>query len=311
MKSTSADSSVADELVRAHEIAQALDALAGRQVFPILLKGTALAYTVYSSPSTRSRVDTDLLIARDQIAETREVLSHRGYVEATMTGGEFVFGQFQMAKVDGWGVEHVFDIHWRISSQSLFATVLTYDELHAEAIAVPALGSHARVAAPAHALLLACVHPVMHHRNTDRPIWFRDIDLLVRCLSDEELDRFAHLAVHKRMARICAHQLSIAVEQFHSPVPSVVMSLLRSAPSSEPAAIYLRPHRRWHHEFLWNLRNLKGWVDRLRLLREVVFPSAEYMLDAYHLGSGGVVLLPALYAHRCAYGAFKILTGRK
>lgn len=303
--------SVAGELIRAHEIAQVLDSLAGRQVLPILLKGTALAYTVYQTPSMRPRLDTDLLIARDQIAATREVLSGRGYLEARMTDGEFVFGQFHMAKVDGWGVEHVFDIHWRISSQSLFARVLTYDELHADAIVVPALGSHARAAASAHALLLACVHPVMHHRNTERLIWFRDIDLLVRRMSHEELDRFAHLALRKRMARICAHQLSVAVEHFHSPVPLTVMTLLGSASSAEPAAVYLRPHRRWHHELLWNLRNLHRWGDRVQLLREVVFPNAEYMLDVYHVGSDGRLLLPALYAHRCVYGAFKILVGRK
>jgi hypothetical protein len=304
-------SSVASELVRAHEIAQVLDSLAGRHVFPILLKGTALAYTVYPSPSMRPRLDTDLLIARDQVDLTRDVLSDRGYVEATMTRGEFVFGQFHMTKVDGWGVEHVFDIHWRISSQSLFAGVLTYDELQPDAVMVPSLGPHARAARSSHALLLACVHPVMHHRNTERLIWVRDVDLLVRRMSDEELDCFAHLAVEKGMARICAHQLLIAVQQFHSPVPSAVMSVLRAVPPTEPAAVYLRPHRRWHHELVWNLRNLHRWRDRLRLLREVLLPSAEYMLDAYHLGSGGRVLLPALYAHRCAYGAFKIFVGRK
>ncbi len=304
-------SSVAGELVRAHEITQVLESLAARQVFPILVKGTALAYTVYPSASMRPRVDTDLLIAPDQIAATRDVLAHRRYIEATMTGGEFVFGQFQMAKVDGWGVEHVFDIHWRISSQSLFASVLTYDELHAHAIIVSALGAHARAAAPVHALLLACVHPVMHHRHTERLIWFRDIDLLVRHMSDEELHRFARLALDRGMARICAHQLAIAVERFQTPVPGAVLSVLTSARSTEPAAVYLRPRRRWHHELFWNIRNLHTWGNRLRLLREVLFPSANYMLNAYRLGSRGLVLLPALYAHRCAYGAFKILVGRK
>ena len=303
--------SVASELVRAHEIAQVLDALASHQVFPILFKGTALAYTVYPSPGMRPRVDTDLLIPRDQIAAARQVLAARGYVEPTMSGGEFVFGQFHMAKVDSWGVEHVFDIHWRISSQSLFASVLTYDELHTGAAIVPTLGRQARAAAFEHALLLACVHPVMHHRNTERTIWFRDIDLLVRRMSDEQLHHFAQLALDKGMARICAHQLSIAAEQFHSAVPTTVMRRLRSARSTEPAAMYLRPNRRWHHELVWNVRHLRGWRNRVRLVHEILFPSAEYMLEAYHLGAGGLVLLPALYAHRCAYGAFKVFIGRK
>jgi hypothetical protein len=303
-------SAVARELVRAHEIAQILDALAECQVFPILLKGAALAYTVYPSPPMRPRIDTDLLIPRDHIAIARDVLSRRGYVEPAMSDGELLFGQLQMVRIDAFDVEHVFDIHWKISSQTLFANMLTYDELRAEAIAVPALGAHARTASRSHALLLACVHPVMHHRNIDRPIWFYDIDLLVRHLSVEELRWFARLAVSKEMSSICARQLLMASQRFDTPVPADVMRVLASS-RAEPAAVYLRPHRRWHHELLWNVRNLQRWGDRLRLLREVFFPSAKYMLDSYHLGSGGLVLLPALYVHRCAHGALRILTGRK
>jgi hypothetical protein len=303
-------SAVARELVRAHEIAQILDALAECQVFPILLKGAALAYTVYPSPPMRPRVDTDLLIPRDHLAIVRDVLSRRGYVEPAMSDGELLFGQLPMVRIDAFDVEHVFDIHWKISSQTLFANVLTYDELRADAIPVPALGAHARTASRSHALLLACIHPVMHHRNTDRPIWLYDIDLLVRHLSIEELRWFTRLAVNKAMSSICARQLLMASQRFDTPVPADIMQVLAS-PRAEPATVYLRPHRRWHHELLWNVRNLQRWGDRLRLLREIFFPSAKYMLDSYHLGSGGLFLLPALYVHRCAHGVFRILTGRK
>jgi len=303
-------SAVAGELVRAHEITHVLDALAARRVFPILMKGAALAYSLYPSPAMRPRVDTDLLIPREDIAAARDVLLRRGYVEPAMTDGELVLGQIQMVKVDGFEIEHVFDIHWRISSQTLFADVLTYDEVHAGALAVPPLGPHARTASDPHALLLACVHPVMHHRNTDRPIWFSDIDLLARRLSDDGLREFARLALSKHVAGICARQLSVARERFQTPVPSDVTDMLESSPS-EPTAVYLRPHRRWHHELWWSVRNLRTWRDRRRLLREVFFPGAQYMLDTYHVGPRGVILLPALYFHRCAYGAFKVLTGRK
>ncbi len=303
-------SAVARELIRAHEIVQVLDALAKCQVFPILLKGAALAYTVYPSPALRARVDTDVLMPRDQIDIARDVLSHRGYAEPAMSDGELLFGQLQMVKTDAFDVEHVFDIHWKISSQTLFANVLTYEELDAAAIAIPALGAHARTASRPHALLLACVHPIMHHRNTDRRIWLHDIDLLVRSLSDDELRWFARLAATKRMSTICVRQLLTTSQRFHTPMPSDVMQMLATSPP-EPATVYLRPHRRWHHELFWNVRNLQRRGDQLRLLREVFFPSAKYMLDSYHLGSAGLVLLPALYVHRCALGAFRILTGRK
>ena len=303
-------SAVARELVRAHEIIHVLDALAADGVFPILLKGAALGYTVYPSAAMRPRVDTDVMVRRDHIGSVRDVLLRRGYVEPAMSDGELVFGQMPMVKVDAFGVEHVFDIHWRISSQTLFANVLTYDDLDADAVAVPALGRHARTSSVVHALLLACVHPVMHHPNTDRLIWFSDIDLLARRLSDAEFRSFARVALDKQVGTICARQLTIAMDRFETPVPPDVMDMLASSPS-EPAAVYLRPHRRWHHELFWNIRTLQTSRDRLQLLREILFPSARYMLDAYRVGSRGVLILPALYLHRCAYGAFKILTGRK
>jgi hypothetical protein len=90
------------------------------------------------------------------------------------------------------------------------------------------------------------------------------------------------------------------------------MAALSSLPSDEePSAVYLQPARRWRHEMASNIRGLPRWTARFRLLREVLFPSARYMARAYRLSRPGLVLLPALYVHRCAYGAWKILVGRK
>jgi hypothetical protein len=299
------------ELVRAREITRVLDALATHGVFPVVLKGAALARTVYDAPAMRPSLDTDLLISRDQVGITRDVLTRLGYREPPMTGGEHVFCQFQLSKMDPLGVEHVFDVHWKISTQTLFADVLTYAELSAEAVPIPALGSHARAACGPHALLLACIHPVMHHGNAQRLLWTFDIYLLIRRLSHSELLRFARLAVNKQVAAICTRQLSLAAEHCTTRLPPDVLEILTSPTVSEPASVYLRPRRRWHQELLWNVRALPRWRSRIQLLREVLLPSPRYMLDAYHLGSRGIVLLPALYAHRCAYGAFKIIAGKK
>lgn len=306
-----AHTAAARELVRAREVTDVLEALAARGVFPILLKGAALAYTIYDSPIMRPRVDTDLFITRDEVVVAREIFQSRGYFEPPLTDGELVFCQFQMEKEDAFGVEHVFDVHWKISSQTLFADLLTFDEMRKDAVAVRPLGPNARTVCGSQALLLACVHPVMHHRNTDRVIWNYDIDLLVRSVSPDDLRQFARLALDKRVAAVCARQLSVAIERFGTPVPSDVVKDLTITSSTEPASVYLRPDRRWHHELVWNIRALQTWRDRFRLLREILFPDVHYMLDAYHLGSSGVVLLPALYAHRCVRGALKILAGNK
>jgi hypothetical protein len=299
------------ELVRGREITRVLDALAARRVFPLLFKGAALARLVYDAPTMRPSVDTDLLISRDHVEITREVMTGLGYREPPMTNGERVFCQFQLTKTDRLGVEHVFDVHWKISMQTLFADVLTYAEMSAEAVPIPALGLHARSPSECHALLLACIHPVMHHGNAERLLWMCDIHFLVRRLSHGELLRFARLAVTRQMAAICKQQLSLAAARCDTRLPADVADTLTIATASEPASRYLQPRRRWHHELLWNVRTLPRWSHRAQLLREVLFPHPRYMLHAYHLGARGIVLLPALYAHRCAYGAFKIIAGKK
>ena len=303
-----------EELLRRKEVVAVLDALAQHGVRPILLKGTPLAYTVYEEPSLRPRSDTDLFIAREQRDAVRRVMTEIGYAATNFSDGEILFCQFEFAREDGFGVGHAFDFHWKISTQAAFADLLGYDELAAEATAVPPLGAHARAAGAVHALLLACIHPVMHHRNWERLIWLYDIHQLTGRLPPSALERFAELAVRKGVAAVCGRQLALAGSRLGTAVPPGVLAALGATDrATEPSASYLVPGRRWRDELVSNVRDLGRWTDRLRLLREVAFPSSAYVLRAYGLEgvAAGRALLPALYLHRGMRGLWKVVRGRK
>ena len=309
---TRARAEAAEELRRQQEIATVLDALAAADVQPILLKGTPLAYTVYASPALRPRLDTDLLVRHQDVNAIRRVLMPMGYAAPVTCDGELLFRQFTMVRADRFGVEHVLDFHWSISTQPAFAGLLTYDELNAGAAAVPALGGHARAAGARHALLLACIHPVMHHRNVERLLWVYDVHLLASRLSASEFDRFIDSALDKGIGPICAQQLRLARERFGTPVPDHAASRL-GARGNPALSDYIRPGRRWHHEFTATLKGLHGWRARTRFLREVLFPRPQYMLTSYGYANrlSGIAMLPALYVHRNVYGLWKALVGRK
>ena len=303
----------ATELLRRKELISVLDVLAAEGIHPILLKGTALAYSLYDSPASRPRVDTDLLISGTHVEPVRRVMARNGYTAPTHCDGELLFCQFPLKKTDEFGLAHAFDFHWKISTQSVFADLLLFDEIAAGAMALPALGVHARTAGPLHALLLACVHPVMHHRNAESLIWIYDVHLLASRLSALEFDRFTELAIGRQVSAICAHQLRAARRWLGTRIPDQVIKELEAVPGREPSTAYLRPNRQWRHELISNIRGLPRWSDRLRLLREVALPGPTYMRKAYGLrpSSLGAALLPFAYLHRLAAGGWKALAGQK
>jgi hypothetical protein len=259
----------------------------------------------------RARSDTDLLIAATDVDRARGVMASLGYV--TTVHCSDLFSQFEVQKVDRFGVLHAFDVHWSISTQPVFAGLLTYDEMSSRAMPVPALGDAAVAPRLIDALLLACVHPVMHHQNVERVLWIYDVHLLVSRLSRDELEELARLARTKKVAGICAHQLRLAQTAFGSSVPEAVYASLMRVGETEPSAAYLATGRRWHDELIASVRGLRSAGDRARLLREVLFPNPQYMLGAYGMRGRAVGpwLLPALYVHRNVRGLWKIISGRK
>lgn len=306
----SAREETAREMLRRQEIANVLSALDSRGVRPIVLKGTALAYTVYPSPDARPRLDTDVLIDAADEAIAREVLAARGYTAPPYCAD--LFSQFEMEKHDELGLRHVIDVHWKISTQPVFADVLTYADMLPRAVAVPALGPAAIAPATADALLLACIHPAMHHQNADRLLWVYDTHLLASRLTLDEFDAFVRRAKQQKVAAVCAHALQLARTLLGTGIPERVLVALSSV-ADEPSAGYLASHRSWRHELASSVRGLPRFADRVKLLREVLLPSPAYMLGAYGLRGKpiGPWLLPALYVHRNVRGAWKILMGKK
>lgn len=300
------------ELLRRRELVAVLDMLEAHDIRPVLLKGAPLAYAAYTTPASRPHDDVDLMLRRNDIERVAHLLADRGYMAPPFCDGELLFCQTQLSRRDEFGVTHVLDLHWKVSTQSVFADLLTYDELHHASQPVPALGPNARAAGHVHALLIACTHPVMHHRNVERLIWTYDVHVLASKLSADGFRTFAALAQARRVRTVCARQLARAQARFRTHIPGDVTVRLATC-DSEPSVAYLAPGRRWHDELVSSLRALADWRGRMRLLREVFVPSSRYMYSVYGIepDGWGRASLPALYLHRTIRGAWRIVLGTK
>jgi len=298
------------ELLREKELVSALEALVQRGVQPLILKGAALAYTHYPFLGLRPCNDTDLLIDPKDISLTEQVLAELGFQRLNMVSGKFIMHQCIYVKDDEHGVRHVYDVHWKISNPQLFSDISSYDELARYAITVPGLGKNARALNPAHALLLACLHRVAHHQSSDCLIWLYDIHLLVSLMRPEEHKAFARLAIDKRVRAVCSNGLKLARHRFSTALPVDLMEALdadENPMSKEATAGFLKPYQRRTDVLLSDLRALSRWRDKLQLLREHVFPPADFILKHYSIANRA--LLPGLYAHRALRGAWKFWHG--
>jgi hypothetical protein len=305
-----AQQEVAVDLLREAELKRALAALASAGVQAVVMKGSHLAYTHFARPDLRSRLDSDLLIppsARDTVHEL--FTQTLGYTAATQPTGELTGAQQTYRCAVRAGYVHQFDVHWRFTNASAFAHALSYDEIRANAVAVPALGPSALAPCNVHALVIACIHRIAHHDDDEELKWFVDIDRLATRFTPDEWERFITHVVDRRIAGVCMHSLRRAIELLRTPVPDVVLGDPRLRAKGETlAATYLRKSSQ-AEMLAADLRSLPTWRERTRLLREHLFPSEEYMRRRYAPGSRAP--LAWLYAVRIARGAVPWLRSRR
>jgi hypothetical protein len=301
----------AADLFRTHELRMCLDALARADVPVLLMKGAELAYTHYERPDLRPRGDTDMLIPVEARQRIGDALVGCGYRPVRQLPGDLVMYQATYTKPCNGAAGHIVDVHWRAANPQVFGGVLTYEQLAKNAVGVPGLGPHARGLSSPDALVLACVHRVAHHFDTDYLIWLYDVHLLASCLDRSDWTHAVQLACQRGVATVCASGLRRAAQAFHTDIPVDVLSQLDAASqgAGEAATAAYLVHRRRHVENVFaDLRAVPTWTSRWRLVREHLFPPRQYMRDVYAPLNGlRAVPLALLYVQRVVSGARKWL----
>jgi hypothetical protein len=199
---------------------------------------------------------------------------------------------------------HTVDLHWRLANPQRFGQVFTYADLARGAVSVPAIHPSARVPRSSDALVLACVHRVIHHAASERLIWLFDIHVIAASLGAAEWREVEATAVARGIAPFCLSGLRLTAARFGTRVPEVVLSRLSAAAragADREAARLVGPPRRHVSQIVADLRALPGWSARCRLMSQHLFPSARYMRGTYAPASR--LPLAVLYVRRAWHGA--------
>jgi hypothetical protein len=285
------------DVIRQTDLARVLAAAAAEGIRVLVFKGAALAWTHYDEPWLRSRIDTDLLVRESDARRMSALFERLGYRWDLGAVGEVVTAQFQYVGKRSQ-MQLAYDVHWRIANPLVFADACSFDELERDSVTITPLG--ARAPADVHALIIACIHRVAHHYGDDTLIRLVDIDRLARGLSGNGWERLERVAAEKRVLAVVRRGLERAKRFFDTPVPG---GFVECAPSAtvEPCAAYLAARITRVDIMRSDLRALRSWRARARLVREHLFPPAWYMFA--RSGTTSHLALPRLYAMRIVRGA--------
>ncbi len=298
LKETALRQAAAELLVEA-DLRALLQAFAEAGIQPLLLKGTALAYSLYPEPWLRPRCDTDLLIAEVEREKTAVLMRRLDAVPFLETADTGCLGSQMSWHRSQMGVRSSYDIHWQISNTNRqFSRSFADEHLFAAAVPVPALGEYARTLSKIDSLLYACFHRAGHFSHSgDRLIWLHDIHLLCQSLTNEEAELFCAKARRLEIRTLCADSIAVSKSWFNTELPAQLAALTQEKTDNETFASLLKPGGRQvgiKHHALLELKALPTWRERIRFLFQNAFPPPEFMRWRYSQTS----LLPLLYLKR-------------
>lgn len=297
---------VLDEALRHPATVAACDALGAAGVRALIFKGGAWAHTVYPEPWCRPRMDLDLLVSREDRARAFAALQAAGFTPSGRIPGDYVNHQEAFTWPLAPGVTFTVDLHWEISNRPVVAAALPPADLLARAQPAPFAGGHACQADDIDGLLIACLHPVAHHRDRARLVWSLDVARLAERLPVDQLDALRARAVQAGVAGLVAHALGEARRWCYGTdpaVPALALAFRQSLPPAGPpeaSMALLSPARGLLADAWSDLRALPTTRARFALAREHLLPPVQFMYASY--GTTNRWMLPVLYARRLVGG---------
>lgn len=287
---------VAQAALRERELARILTALDQVKVLVLLLKGAALARTVYPDPALRQMGDLDLLIHRDDLELARQTLETLGYVHQPEPPQRFnpfnteFTGEVSFLHTAG-GHSTLVELHWVLLPSDWLWRTITLDRqaLWARAVSLQVGDVTALSLAPEDALAHVCLHLAMHGFSHLRG--YTDIVQMIEA-GQVNWDVFVERVQQSRIRVACYFPLWWAKQAWSVPVPGEVLRALRPGPLRTRLGRWMTERgtrREPDVEHTWNHAAQMLVVDRARDLLQVLlwllFPGPAWLRERYRLHS--------------------------
>ena len=284
-------------------LAEAVAALQQDGIEPVVLKGGALAGTVYGDPGLRPMTDLDLLVPPEAMERAGAVLASIGYHLSGRLNAQLVIFQARFGGRLEWlreqhGQLTYLDVQSDLVGVDLWrhAFAIEPDTLWAAARTLPLDRGQALQLSPEDTLIHVCLHRAMNHAYASPLIGVVDVDRLVAAeASDDFWERLVERAEQFKVGTIVHRGLCTARDLLGTPVPAGTLAALAPGALRRHLLGRLAPV---HGEHAWKgedsrpsgVRELLLYAaliehpwDALRVLRAILFPDREWLAARYGL----------------------------
>ncbi len=252
----------------------------------VLLKGAALAVTIYPDVALRPMADLDLLIRPSDLQAAVGVVEALGYTSENpplRRGLEHLFFYETNFQGGDRSLTHL-ELHWDLvgGEGSRYRPDIGWFWAQTRPLRVGS--APALVLTPTAHFLHATVHAVLKHGGeATRLLWLYDLHLIIAQCQDLDWNQLVGRAQEFHWAPAVNAVLRELCQLFATPLPAWVLEALGHAddPETEDLVARMALHERSRTSGALKHLAFLDWSSRLRWLTAVVFPDRDYMRWRY------------------------------
>ena len=222
-------------MFRFKQLKQVLRAFDERGIPVIVLKGSALAETVYATPALRPMGDIDLLVRNDDVSQAEDTLVHLDY--------RLVVGPRDAPRDRNYHVRYRIErgvpveIHWALEDPWKPVRV-DLEGIWRRARPATVAGCPALIIAPEDLVPHLCLHTACHNKLEHSLQGLCDISLTIRRNSQSFDWGVVEQRAHEwKITKYAYLALRLTRELLDAPIPDSILSALEPSGKLQPAAL--------------------------------------------------------------------------